>query len=118
MCAVEAGRHRGGADQVRTGRHDGRQIARGPAVRRDRRPAASQDTLLAARSKLAEAEARLASAHDEAQSIISDAVEQGNLLNANARRVAEKLIAESQDEATAIEAAARAEVENIRLEAK
>src|SRR5262249_8519983 len=45
--------------------------------------AAAEDALLAARSKLANAEARLSSAHDEAQQIISDAVEQGNLLAAN-----------------------------------
>lgn len=64
--------------------------------------AASDDALFAARNKLASADARLAEAHDEAQSIIGDAVAQANLLARNATRVAERLLADAErDAATA-----------------
>lgn len=57
------------------------------------------DALTAAHRKVAAADARLADAHDEAQSIIQDALEQAALVAARAERAAEDLLAAAGVEA-------------------
>src|SRR6185312_11104509 len=79
---------------------------------------ATDDALFAARNKLAIADARLSQAHDEAQSIISDAVAQANLLTGNATRVAERLLADAERDAAAARAAGEADAQAIRVEAE
>ncbi|PZS25494.1 MAG: hypothetical protein DLM58_22375 [Pseudonocardiales bacterium] len=79
--------------------------------------ASVDDALLAARTKLAVAETRLAESHDEAQSIISDAVEQASLISARADQDAQELLGESHQQAAELTAAAEAAAAKLRREA-
>ncbi|MEP7020122.1 MAG: hypothetical protein ABI808_05690 [Pseudonocardiales bacterium] len=79
--------------------------------------ASIDDALLAARTKLAVAETRLAESHDEAQSIISDAVEQASLISARADQDAQDLLSESRQQAAELTASAEAAAAKTRREA-
>jgi hypothetical protein len=78
----------------------------------------ADDALLAARNKLTTADNRLAQAHEEAQSIIRDAVAQANLLTSNATHVAERLLADAEHEAAQVRAEAEDAVRTIHADAE
>ncbi|PZS17014.1 MAG: hypothetical protein DLM57_09160 [Pseudonocardiales bacterium] len=79
--------------------------------------ASIEDALLAARTKLAVAETRLAESHDEAQSIIKDAVEQAALISGRADRAAQEQLSEARQQAAELTSSARAAADKIRSEA-
>lgn len=80
-------------------------------------PAAIDDALLAARTKLAVAETRLAESHDEAQSIIRDAVEQATLISDRAESSAQELLLEARQQADELTAHSRTEADEVRRDA-
>ncbi|MDT4975774.1 MAG: hypothetical protein QOG98_1532, partial [Pseudonocardiales bacterium] len=79
--------------------------------------ASIDDALFAARTKLAVAETRLAESHDEAQSIIKDAVEQARLISSRADQGAQEQLTEARQHAAELTAAAEAAAAKIRREA-
>ena len=109
------------------------EVASAPPVQADQRPdagpltgligtaapasASIDDALLAARTKLAVAENRLAESHDEAQSIIRDAVEQATLIAGKAELAGQQLLVEARREAEGLTAAAQAVAKTVRHEA-
>ena len=78
----------------------------------------TEDALAAARHKQQAASVRLAEAHDEAQSLISDATHQAMLVSQAAELAAEQLLAEARAEAEELVASARATAKAFRGQAE
>jgi hypothetical protein len=84
----------------------------------DQLPADTEDALTAARYKQEAASARLAEAHDEAQSLISDATNQAMLIALAAEQAAEQLLTDARTEADELVASARATAGAFRGQAE
>ncbi len=76
-----------------------------------------EDVHAARRAKLAMADAWLAEAHDEAQSIVTDAVEQAALIAARAEAAADQVLLDARGEAEQVLSAAQASARVLREQA-